>query len=49
MKTLFSAIRTVAHNLKITAILKLLKLALRPLLAMTTQPPGQRGMMETGR
>ncbi len=32
IQTSFSTIRTVAHNLKITAILKLSKLALCPLL-----------------
>jgi len=37
MQTSFSIIRTVTHNLRITAILKLPKLALCPLSAITTQ------------
>jgi hypothetical protein len=41
MQTPFSTIRTVAHHLKITAILKLPKLVLSPLAAITTQ--SQRG------
>jgi hypothetical protein len=41
MQTSFSTIRTVAHHLKITAILKLLKRVLSPLAAITTQ--SQRG------
>jgi hypothetical protein len=37
MQTPFSTVRTVAHNLKIIAILKLQKLALCPMAAITTQ------------
>jgi hypothetical protein len=37
MQTSFSTIRTVTHNFQITAILKLPKLALCPLAAITTQ------------
>jgi hypothetical protein len=37
MQTPFSTVRTVAHNLEIIAILKLQKLALCPLAAITTQ------------
>jgi hypothetical protein len=39
----FSIIRTVAHNLQITAILKLPKLALCPLSVIMTQSHGERG------
>jgi hypothetical protein len=43
MQTSFSTIRTVTHNLRITAILKLLKLALCPLSAIATQSQGGEG------
>jgi hypothetical protein len=43
MQTPFLTIRTVAHNLKIIAILKLPKLALCPLPAITTQSPRGEG------
>jgi hypothetical protein len=46
MQTQFSTVRTVAHNLKIIAILKLPKLALCPLPAITTQSPRERGIIE---
>jgi hypothetical protein len=37
MQTSFSTVRTVVHTLKIIAILRLQKLALCPLAAITTQ------------
>jgi hypothetical protein len=40
MQTSFSTIRTVAHHLKINAILKPPKLVLSPLAAITTQSQG---------
>jgi len=40
MQTSFSIIRPVTHNLRITAILKLPKLAFCPLSAITTQSLG---------
>ena len=43
MQTSFSTIRTVTYNFQITAILKLPKLALCPLAAITTQSLRARG------
>jgi hypothetical protein len=46
IQTSFSIIRTVTHNLQRTAILKLPKLALCPLSAITTQPPREGKFLE---
>ncbi len=48
MQTSSSTIRTVAHHLQITAILKLPKLALCPLSAITTQSLGGEGKGKGG-